>query len=159
MKEVILQEMKNYFGRDEKRINHALRVLAYVEKILENEPGDREIVEAAAILHDIGIHVAERKYGSTAGKYQQIEGPPIAENILRRIGFPEEKIAEVLEIIAHHHTPGVVNTNNFKIVYDADWLVNLGDEHDISDKSRVEVLINRVFLTETGRKLASEIYL
>lgn len=159
MREKILQAMESYFGRDSRRINHARRVLEYADQILEKENGDREIVVAAAILHDIGIHAAERKYGSPAGKYQEIEGPPIAENILRKLDFPENKIGEVLEIIAHHHSPGKIDTQNFKIIYDADWLVNLNDEYDISDKDRLARVIERVFLTQTGKNLARKVYL
>lgn len=123
MKERLLREMENYFGRDEKRIDHARRVLGYAEQMLKKEAGDREVVVAAAILHDIGIHAAEKKYGSSAGKYQEIEGPPIAENILKKLSFPGEKITEVLEIIAHHHSGGIDNLN-FKILREADRLVN-----------------------------------
>lgn len=124
MKEKIIEKMEHYFGRDQKRINHAYRVLGHAEAILKTEAGDKEVVEAAAVLHDIGIHAAEKIHGSAAGKYQEIEGPPIAENILRKIGFPEHKLAEVLQIIAHHHRPGMINTVNFRIVYEADCLVN-----------------------------------
>lgn len=124
MKSLLIKEMEQYFGKDEKRICHAHRVLGYAEKLLEKEGADPEIVYAAAVLHDIGIHAAEKKHGSTAGKFQEIEGPPIAEHILNRIGFPENKRGEVLEIIAHHHSPGIVETVNFKILYEADCLVN-----------------------------------
>ena len=113
MREKLLQEMENYFGRDTKRINHAKRVLEYAEKIIEKENGDREVIEAAAVLHDIGIHAAERKHGSPAGHYQEIEGTPLAENILERIGFPGGKTVEILEIIAHLHFPRKEGSLNF----------------------------------------------
>lgn len=132
MKNKIITEMEMYFGRDEKRINHAHRVLFFAEQMIEKEKGDVEVVTAAAILHDIGIHAAEKKHGSTAGKFQELEGPPIAEHLLKRIGFPEDKIGEVLEIIAHHHSPGKVKTNNFKIIYEADCLVNRNDNASAS---------------------------
>ena len=119
LKEQIINAMKEYFGSDQKRINHALKVLKYAEG------GDSDVVVAAAILHDIGIHEAERKYNSNAGKYQEIEGPPIAKDILEKIeDFPKEKITEVLEIIAHHHRPGIIKTENFQIIYNADCRVN-----------------------------------
>lgn len=159
MKKEILLEMENYFGKDAKRINHARRVLGFAEKILEKEGGDRKVVEAAAVLHDIGIHAAEKKHGSPAGKYQEIEGPPIAENILRKINFPKNYIGEILEIIAHHHSPGKVDTLNFRILYDADWLVNLNDEYDIADKERLGNIIEKIFLTQTGKNMAKEVYL
>ncbi|OGB86955.1 hypothetical protein A3J44_03385 [candidate division WOR-1 bacterium RIFCSPHIGHO2_02_FULL_45_12] len=116
--------MGNYFGQDAKRIGHACKVLQYAEEILAKGSGDEEVVAAAAILHDIGIHEAERKYNSNAGEYQEIEGPPIANRILKKLDFPREKIDEVLEIIAHHHRPGIVKTQNFEIIFKADCRVN-----------------------------------
>ena len=118
----IISEMKKYFGDDQRRINHALKVLKYAE---EQKSGNPDVIVATAILHDIGIHEAERKYNSNAGKYQEIESPPIAKRILEKIkDFPKEKIPEVLEIIAHHHRPGIIKTENFQIIYDADCRVN-----------------------------------
>ncbi|MBI5700531.1 HD domain-containing protein [Candidatus Saganbacteria bacterium] len=159
MKDKILKEMESYFGDDQKRINHAKRVLGYAEKIMEKEGGDPDIIYASAILHDIGIHAAGKKYGSTAGKYQEIEGPAIAEHLLAGIGFPADKVFEVKEIIGSHHTPGKINTINFKVIYDADWLVNLGDECNLSDEKRVKNAIDRIFLTQAGKNLAAETYL
>ncbi|MBI4303290.1 MAG: HD domain-containing protein [Chloroflexi bacterium] len=158
-KSALIREMEAYFGQDTKRINHAHRVTEYAEKLLKEEHGDYSIVIAAAVLHDIGIHAAEQKYSSTAGKYQELEGPPIAREILSRLGFKPEQIKEICEIIAHHHSPGEVHTQNFKILYDADWLVNLGDEFDTSDKTRLELAIDRLFLTSSGKALAREVYL
>ena len=45
------------------------------------------MVISAAILHDIGIHKAEEKYKSSAGNYQEIEGPPIAKAIMEKLQF------------------------------------------------------------------------
>jgi len=138
--------MRAYFGADEKRIRHALRVTEYAEQILSHEPtANRDVVLAAAILHDIGLPEAERKYGSSAGKYQELEGPPIARELLLLEGLPEGMIEEVGQIIAHHHTPGVVETSNFRVVYDADLIVNLEDRELSQGK----------FLTEGGRKVAA----
>jgi len=158
MRDKILKMMEEYFGGDEKRKAHARRVLEFAEQLIERESGDREIVEAAAILHDIGIHEAERKYGSTAGKYQEIEGPPIAKSLLEKAGFPRDKLSEVLEIIAHHHSGGI-DTLNFKIIWDADWLVNIPDEVGLKDRDKLTRIIGKVFLTRTGEELAEKIYL
>ncbi len=68
MKYKLIQKMKDVFGDDQKRINHALAVLKYAEQIHAVEGGDETVVTAAAILHDIGIHQAELKYGSTGRK-------------------------------------------------------------------------------------------
>lgn len=151
--------MTAYFNDDARRINHARRVTGYAEELLKREGGDYPVVIAAAVLHDIGIHQAERKYGSASGQYQEKEGPPIARGILIGLGFELGQIEEICNIIAHHHSPGKVNTGNFALLYDADWLVNLQDEYDIRDRGKLSGIIDRVFLTESGKALARQIYL
>ncbi|MFQ6121826.1 MAG: HD domain-containing protein [Dehalococcoidales bacterium] len=158
-KATLIRAMKAHFKGDAKRINHALKVTEYAEELLEREGGDYSIVIGAALLHDIGIHAAEKKYGSTIGKYQEKEGPPIARRILTRLGFEQNQIEEICEIIAHHHSPGKINTRNFKILYDADWLVNLRDDYDIQDKDKLANIIDGVLLTESGKVMARTIYL
>ncbi len=159
LKDTLLREMERYFGDDARRIDHAHRVTAYATELLPHEGGDEIVVTAAAVLHDIGIPNADRKYGSSSGKYQEIEGPPVAREILAGLGFQNAVINEVCEIIGHHHRPGHVNTQNFKILYDADWLVNLGDEYNVRDATKLSRIIDRVFLTARGRVRAGEIYL
>ena len=112
-----------------------------------------------AVLHDIGIHAAEKKYGSTAGKYQEKEGPPIAREILTRLGCGQNPIEEICQIIAHHHSPGKILTKNFGILYDADWLVNLQEEYNIQDRDKLSRIIDKVFLTQSGKALTREICL
>ena len=80
----LIDEMKGVFGGDTRRIEHALAVLDFAERIYAIEGGDALVIKAAAILHDIGILEAERKYNSSAGKYQEIEGPSIADGILKK---------------------------------------------------------------------------
>ena len=154
----VREEMEDVFGEDSKRINHAMRVTGYASELLKKEMGEREIVLCAALLHDIGILAAEKKYGSAGGHYQEREGPPIARQILKELGYDNGMIEEICGIIGNHHSPGKIDSINFKIVYDADWLVNLPDETD-SDKEKISRMIEKVFLTETGRELARDIYL
>ncbi len=151
--------MEAYFKGDTKRINHAHRVTEYAEELLKREGGDYSVVIGVSVLHDIGIHEAQRKYGSTIGRYQEEEGPPIARQILTRLGFEQSQIEEICEIIAHHHSPGKIATRNFAILYDADWLVNLRDEYDIQDRNKLSSIIEQVFLTQSGKVLAREVYL
>ncbi len=155
----IRRAMEDYFGADGKRIGHALRVTGFADEILRSEPGDRELVLATALLHDIGIREAERKYGSSAGDLQEREGPPVARKILEGLGYGEPFVQEVCSIIASHHSPGEVDSDNFRAIWDADWLVNLADEVDCSDRERLPALIGKIFMTATGEALARKIYL
>ena len=158
-KEALIKAMEAYFNRDTKRINHAHRVTEYAEQLWQKEGGDYQVVIGAAVLHDIGIHQAEKKYGSSSGKYQEIEGPPVARKILTDLWFTAEKIEIICDIIAHHHSPGKITTIDFTVVYDADWLVNLKDEYDIRNQDKLNRIIDNVFLTRSGKALAREIYL
>lgn len=155
----ILETMKRYFGTDTGRIQHAQNVLKYAKDILKKEKGVHSVVIPAAILHDIGIKECERKYSSTNGQLQEKEGPPIAGKILKNLHIDKNIIAEICQIIASHHSPGEIDTVNFKIIWDADLLVNLKDERNVKNKEKLEKIIAGAFLTETGRMLAMRIYI
>jgi HD superfamily phosphodiesterase len=116
---------------------------------------------SAAYLHDIGIHAAEKKHGSTSGKFQEQEGPPIARSILEKLKAPEEIIDEVCDIVGHHHHPKDDETLNFKVLYDADMIENLDEQRDASDPNidRLTKLIEKSFLTKSGRTEAKKVLL
>jgi len=157
--DALIDEMKQVFGSDRKRIDHALAVLDYARRIQAAEGGDRFVVEASAVLHDIGIHQAERKYGSCAGIYQEIEGPPIAQAILAKYHVPENDVDHICRIIANHHTARDADSTEFRIVWDADWLVNIPVEYGDFDVEKLEGLIEKVFKTSLGRRIAIESFL
>ena len=150
----LIAEMKEVFQSDNKRIEHALAVLDYAEQILAVEGGDPLIVKATAILHDIGILEAERKHGSSAGKYQEMEGPAIAEPILKKFEIDAEKIEHILKIIANHHSDKDLDTTEFRVIWDADRIVNLDEEQGGLDKEKFERILERIFKTDKGKELA-----
>jgi len=153
LRERISLEMKKYFGKDFKRVNHALKVARYAEQFLKMEGGNPLVVLGAAYLHDIGIHEAKRKYKSSSGHYQEMEGPAIAKEILERLGVEKEVMNEICDIIGHHHSPRDEETLNFQILHEADWLVNIEEEGFSRDREKVEKLIGKVFRTELTQKL------
>jgi len=159
IRERLIKEMTDAFGIDQKRIDHAMAVLNYAEQILFCEGGDPLVVKAAAILHDIGIHEAERKHGSSMGKYQEIEGPPIAREILSKYELDEEIIEHICKIIANHHSSKDIDTPEFKIIWDADWLVNLPSEFSNAAKEKVQTRIDKIFRTNQGRQIAVKLFL
>ncbi len=155
----LIEAMKRVFGEDQRRIDHALKVLDYAQQINQQEEACGKIVIAAAVLHDIGIHKAEKKYGSSAGKYQEIEGPPIARDILEKLDFETAEIDHICKIVANHHSAKDIDTPEFRIIWDADWLVNIPDEFPNADSTKLSEVIQKVFKTQAGKKLAEEIYL
>jgi hypothetical protein len=155
----IIKKMIAYFDYYSNYINHAYRVLYYAEEISGIENGFPDVVISSAILHDIGIPDCEKKYKSIEGQLQEIEGPPVAREILESLCMDEETIKEVCEIIGCHHSPGEIDTVNFKIMWDADWLVNLPDVYDVKNKAKLQDIISETFITQAGLKIAKELYL
>ena len=115
--EPLILKMISYDHGCPGRIQHFLKVHSFAKTIAVSEHLDEKtlfITEAAAIVHDIGIREAERKFGSSAGDLQEREGPPVAREILSSLGYPEPFIGEVCDIIASHHSPGEIDTDNFR---------------------------------------------
>ncbi|ACL04033.1 metal dependent phosphohydrolase [Desulfatibacillum aliphaticivorans] len=154
----LVDAMKMQFGKDEKRINHALEVLGHAQDLIKSEEGDPKVVLSAAVLHDIGIQEAEKKHGSNRGRYQEMEGPPIARPIMEGLGMDKETIDHVCDIIANHHTVRGMDTPEFRILWDSDWLANIPDVYPDFDKEHLSKLINKVFKTETGKQKALSMY-
>jgi CRISPR/Cas system-associated endonuclease Cas3-HD len=160
LKDRVAIEMKQYFGKDFRRIGHATKVARYAEQIGKEEKGNLAIILPAAYLHDIGIKEAERIYQNTAARYQEELGPPIAREILIKLGAKEEVIEEVCDIVGHHHHPREEETINYKALYDADLIVNLEEtqKETPSSSERMAQILEKSFLSESGRKLAREVF-
>ena len=158
-KDRVAVEMKRYFGRDFKRIGHAGKVARFAEQIGKKEKANLAVVLCAAYLHDIGIKNAEEKYNSSAAKYQEIEGPLVARELMGDLGAKKDLVEEVCEIIGHHHHPGEDESLNFKVLYDADMLTNMYEckaKNEI-DEIQFQAKLDRLFLTESGNLLAKEV--
>ncbi len=148
-----------YFGKDVKRINHAVKVYGFARTISGNETvslEDGRIIELAAVLHDIGIREAERKYYSSAGKYQELEGPPIAEKLLKDYGIEPGIIDRVCYLIGNHHTYNKIDGIDFQILVEADFIVNI--EEDAMMPDAIKSIKNKYFKTATGRRLIETMY-
>ncbi|MEI6564451.1 MAG: HD domain-containing protein [bacterium] len=124
----IVRLLVEYFGNDDRRIEHALRVLFHAEQLMKDRPAcDQAVVIAAALLHDIGIKMSEQELGYNTGKTQEKYGPPVAESLLSAIGFPPDKIEKVKDIIGNHHSPSRYDYPELKVLKEADQIVNQGD--------------------------------
>lgn len=155
----IIYEMININGTDTRRINHALKVLgvarciAQLEELSEKQV---QILEAAAVLHDIGIRYCEDNFGKCTGSMQEQYGPKIAEEILIRLGMDEPFTERVLYLIAHHHTYSSISGKDYQILIEADFLVNY-DEGDLSKKA-FGAAFDKYFKTDTGKRLAKKMF-
>ncbi|MDR1932262.1 MAG: HD domain-containing protein [Spirochaetales bacterium] len=152
-------EMIRFFGKDTRRISHALKVYAYAGTIaeLESFPDSlKETTVLAALLHDLGIKVAEDKYGSCTYRQQEEEGPPAARAILSRLSFPANIIDRVCFLIAHHHSPQAAEDLDFRALLEADFIVNF-EEGDLP-LSSLETTAKKHFRTKSGLSLLNSMF-
>lgn len=156
----LISNMITYYAGDVKRINHFLKVYSFAKAIGEKEGLDdskQEILEVAAIVHDIGIKVSEQKYKSSSGKYQQIEGPAIAEKMLKKLGYSNGIIERVSFLVAHHHTYNIIDDVDYQILVESDFLVNIGEEG--LSLQTIQKVQDNIFKTKTGNLFLNHLYL
>ena len=151
--------MIDYYQGQPKRIQHFLKVHAYAKLIGEQEGLDKEILdilEVAALTHDIGIKISEEKYNSSAGKYQEVEGPAVAQQMLEDLQYDKAKTDRVCYLIGHHHTYDQIDGIDYQILVEADFLVNI-----MEDNLSKEAALNaykRIFKTACGKKICREMF-
>ena len=149
-----------YDRGDARRIQHFVKVhdLAATIGALEGlEPEVQFVLETAAILHDIGIHQAEVVHHDGHGKYQEIEGPIVAERIMRDLGgYTESEIERVKFLIGHHHTYDGVDGLDYQILLEADFLVNAYE--DGLSAQGIRAFRAKVFRTRSGIRLLDAVY-
>lgn len=151
--------MIGYFASDPRRVNHFLKVHSFARAIgvSEHLPArEQEILELAALTHDIGIKNAEAKFGSAAGHYQQTEGPPVAEKLLRELGVTPDVIKRVCWLIARHHIYKDIAGADYQILIEADFLVN-AYEDNLSQEA-ITNFAGRYFKTAAGKEMLRELY-
>lgn len=150
----LFMDMIAYYDGDPKRIQHFTKVHSYARLIGIGEELDDVslfILEAAAYTHDIGIRVAEEKYGRCDGKLQEQEGPIIAQKMLSQLGFENYIVERICFLIGHHHTYDNIDGLDYQILVEADFLVNLYE--DDAGNRAINKAYKRIFKTETGKKI------
>jgi HD superfamily phosphodiesterase len=155
-----MKDMIKYFRNDVKRINHALKVYDFACLISNENNVDKDkqqIIAITALLHDIGIKEAERKYQSSSSNYQEQEGPAIARKILAPYNINENIVDRVCYIIGNHHTYSKIDGIDFQILVEADFIVNIFE--DSMKPEVIHSLKNKIFKTDFGTKLVGDMYL
>ena len=159
MLEKLFLEMISYYSGDPKRIQHFTKVHSYAKLVGEREqlsPEELYILEAAAYTHDIGIKPAEEKYGSSAGKLQEQEGPIVAQRMLSDVGIENYLIDRICYLIGHHHTYDNIEGLDYQILVEADFLVNLYE--DDVNRHGIEQAYQQIFRTQTGKEIFNQMY-
>ena len=152
--DLLAVKMMEYYAGDAKRIQHFIKVhsLARLVGVKENMPEHAlYILEAAALTHDIGIKKAEEIYGRCDGQLQEQLGPEMAREMLKALGFDVDDISRICYLIALHHTYTDINGTDYRILVEADFLVNLYEDN--AGEEAITSAYDRIFRTDAGKEL------
>ena len=157
--ETVYQAMIEYYRGDSHQIQHFAKVHTYSRLIGTLEGLDEETMitlEMAALVHDVGIKAGMEKYGRGNGKIQEELGPAIAEELLTGLGVDPDRVARISYLVGHHHTYTNVEGMDYRILLEADFLVNLHEE-----KEPIEGILKayeEIFRTEAGKKIVKTMF-
>ena len=157
--DALLLEMTAYEAGCPARIQHFFKVHAFSRLIGVQEGLDARTLftlEAAACVHDIGIRAAHAKYGRSDGKLQEQEGPALAQAMLAQLGFDADVTARAAYLVGHHHTYTEMDGLDYRILVEADFLVNLFESE--ADADAVKSAYDHIFRTGAGRRLCREMF-
>ena len=143
-------DMISYY-KDEPMVQHTLKVFGYAQAIVAGEGiegSEKDIIEYAALFHDVGIPAGIRECGSGAGPIQERLGAPIAMELAKPY-LSAEQVERVGYLVGHHHSFGIKGQRDLQVLFEADWLVNLVES---AGKYKLEVVYEKHFVTETGRQ-------
>ena len=149
-----IQKMVKFYKGDLHDIDHFLKVWAMTKTIGELEGLDKhaqEILELAAVVHDIACPLCRDKYGDTNGKHQELESPPLVEAFFEGLPVGRGDVERISWLAAHHHTYTHVDRLDYQILLEADFLVNAFE--DGLPAENICTFRENVFRTKTGTEL------
>lgn len=152
--QLIFNKMLELYKGDPKRIQHFVKVNFFAKYIAEEEKLGRDmifLISAASLVHDIGIHESERKYNSSSGIYQELEGPPLAEKLLTECDIDKRIVERVCFLVGHHHRYDRISGIDYRILVEADFIVNIYE--DGLKKEQIRSIRNKIFRTKAGINL------
>ena len=155
-----IEKMIDFYKGNLHDIAHFMKVWAFAETIGKQEKLDahtQQVLELAAVVHDIACPLCREKYGNTNGKNQELESSPLVEAFLSDLPVPSDDIQRISWLAAHHHTYENVDGLDYRILLEADFLVNADESgYKIAAIKSAE---KNIFRTPSGIRLLKSMYL
>lgn len=140
-------------------INHFLMVWAYARTIGQLEgldPVTQQTLELAAIVHDIACPLCRERYGCTDGPLQEREGALMARDFYAEFDLPDDQLQRICYLVGHHHTLTEVDGPDYRILLEADFLVNAQEQG--LERKVIAHTADRVFRTAAGVHLLDSVF-
>ena len=156
---IAIEKMIDFSEGNIHDIDHFLKVWALAKTIGEAEGLEsetQEILELAAVVHDIACPLCRVKYGNTNGKHQEEESAPLVEEFFSKLSVGTLNVERIKWLVEHHHTYTNVDGMDYQILLEADFLVNAGESG--YSKEAIENASVNIFRTATGIRLLKSMY-
>lgn len=150
----LMTQVLRYEAGHARRTQHILKVYALAKLLGEQEQlpiEQQQILQAAAILHDIAIkYCKEHCNGDASQKNQQREAPRLVHDFLSEANYLPSYIAQITELVLHHHDYEQPKSQLLQLLIEADLIVNCYESKPEPEKAEK---IRRIFQTATGKEL------
>ena len=155
----IMEKMIAFSNGNLRDINHFMCVWTYAKTIGELEGLDahtQEVLELAAVIHDISCPLCREKYGKALGKLQEQESPPLVAEFFEGLPAAKEDVERISWLAAHHHTYTDVDGLDHRILLEADYIVNAAENS--LPRASTESAKKTVFRTASGTRLLDSVF-
>jgi HD superfamily phosphohydrolase YqeK len=142
---------KPYLEKNDFGVAHTKRVFDIAKQTFQINQEIENLTFTSIILHDIG--------GSSI-KDQYEKGPQITAIVLTKLGYLDEFIRQVCEIIRTHHDHPSNPSESFKILYDSDKIAMFSKEEYPHHNSRKNFNWNQIvalIYSKEARQLAKHL--
>ncbi len=126
-------------ARPPDKFSHQARVYQTAKRLAEGRPYDDDVLHAAAWMHDLGVFIGHRPEDPAALAAWDHMAYALAKvpQILKQLGFPEEKIPATMEAIRTHLPSCKPTSFEGSLLRDADILEQLGAVAVLRNVSKV----------------------
>lgn len=150
----LMTQVLRYEAGHPRRTQHILKVYALAKLLGEQEqlPVEKQqILQAAAILHDIAIKYCKEHYnGDASQKNQRREAPRLVHDFLSEANYLPSYIPQITELVLRHHDYDQPKSQLLQLLIEADLIVNCYESEPGTEKAES---IRRIFQTATGKEL------
>ncbi|MBE6038086.1 MAG: HD domain-containing protein [Anaerofustis stercorihominis] len=155
----ITEKMISFYEGSLHDISHFMKVYAYAQTIGRLEGLDEKTqlaLEISAVVHDIACPLCRQKYGNASGTHQEQESEALLLPFLEEFGLEKDILDRIVYLVTHHHTYENIDGVDYRILLEADYLVN-AVESGYSTEA-IKTFVDTVFLTQSGLRIAKSMF-
>lgn len=168
LKYKLVEELKNHFGTDELNLKQNLKVTECAAELIKifktkypNKNLSEQVIIYSAVLHDLGLKQDKTNSENNSIILKKLKSSASVKELISSLNIESLNInfktmEEIAQIVIHHHKAGKVSSNNFKILYDAEWIIKLEENYSLNTLSQKEKnkLIEEKLISEIAKSLA-----